>query len=102
MMNTFFTYSAIGLSLLLLFPMLRALMGPTVIDRIVGVNVMGTKATVLIIFVGMLYGRVEMFVDIAIAYAMLNFIVSIAAAKLFHRYRSIEPVNNDVQREGLS
>ena len=102
MMDDFFRLSAIILTILMVFPMVRALLGPTIIDRIISANVMGTKATVLIIFIGAMYGRLEMFVDIAIAYGMLNFIVSIAAAKLFQRYRSIDPITNESGPEKAS
>lgn len=59
--------------------------GPTVIDRIVAANMIGTKTTVLLIIIGTVYHRVEMFVDFALTYALLNFIGSIAAAKYFQR-----------------
>jgi len=77
----------IGLSILFCMGLvlIRAVKGPTVIDRIVAVNVMGTKTTVLILIMGMMFHRLEMFVDIALGYALLNFITSIAAAKYFQK-----------------
>ena len=80
--------SGIVLLTLMLMPLYRAIYGPTVIDRILGVNLIGTKTTVMII-IGTLNGRVEMFVDIAIAYALLNFIASLAAARFFQRHRQL-------------
>ena len=54
-----------------------------------GVNVIGTKTAVLLVLIGTIYGRVEMFVDIALAYALLNFIVTIAAARYFQHHKNI-------------
>jgi multicomponent Na+:H+ antiporter subunit F len=56
---------------------------PGVFDRIIGVGMVGTKTTVLLAFVGVLYGRLDAFVDIALTYALLNFIVTVAVAKYF-------------------
>jgi multicomponent Na+:H+ antiporter subunit F len=79
------------LTILLAAPVfLRAVLGPTVIDRIVGVNLVGSKTTVLIIIIGAIYGRIDMFVDIALAYALLNFIVSLAAARYLQRYKTLD------------
>ncbi len=61
-----------------------------VFDRIIGVGVVGTKATVLLALTGFLFDRLDAFVDIAIAYALLNFIVTLAVAKYFTR-REIAP-----------
>jgi multicomponent Na+:H+ antiporter subunit F len=65
----------------LALPFYRVVKGPTVFDRLVGVGVAGTKTVLLICLVGFMYGRVDMFIDIAIAYAMLNFLGAIVVAK---------------------
>lgn len=88
-MTQLFLGTGIFLLLLMLLALYRAIIGPTIIDRIMGVNVIGTKTTVLLIIIGTLYGRVEMFVDIALAYAMLNFIVTIAASRYFMHHKNI-------------
>jgi multicomponent Na+:H+ antiporter subunit G len=56
----------------------RVIVGPTSIDRVVAINMIGTKTAVLLIVIGQIFGRVDMFVDFALAYALLNFIGSIA------------------------
>ncbi len=81
----------LGILLLMLIPLYRVVVGPTVITRILGVNVIGTKTTILIIIIGTIFHRVEMFVNIAIAYALLNFIASLAAARFFQRHKQIAP-----------
>ena len=77
--------SAIGLVLFTFLCLFRVVGGPTVLDRIVGVNVVGAKTTVLLVLMGHIFENVSMFVDIAIAYAMLNFILSIGVTKFFLR-----------------
>jgi multicomponent Na+:H+ antiporter subunit F len=57
--------------------------GPTIIDRIVGVGAIGTKTLVVLVLIGFIYGRIEMFLDIIMVYAILNFIGTLAAAKYF-------------------
>lgn len=59
----------------------RAAIGPSSLDRIIAVNVVGTKTTVLLILIGFLEGHVEMFVDLALTYAILSFIGSVAIAR---------------------
>jgi multicomponent Na+:H+ antiporter subunit F len=54
---------------------------PGLFDRIIGIGVVGTKITVLLGFVGLLFGRPQDFVDIALTYALLNFVLVLAAAK---------------------
>ena len=62
--------------------LVRALLGPTVYDRILAVNVFGTKTVLLIAVYGFLTGRPE-FLDIALVYALINFIGVIAILKFF-------------------
>ena len=71
-MDMVFLYAAIYLGLLMTLPLYRAVFGPTVPDRMLGVNAIGSKTTVLLVLIGLIYHRVDMFVDIALAYAMLN------------------------------
>ena len=85
-MDSFFIGVGVALCFLMLLTLHRAIHGPTAIDRIMGVNVIGTKTTILLVIIGTIYHRVDMFVDIALAYALLNFIVTIAASRYFqHR-----------------
>ncbi len=60
----------------------RALLGPTVYDRVMAVNTFGTTTVMMIAMVGYLMGRPE-FLDIAIAYALINFIGTVAVLKFF-------------------
>ncbi len=74
----------------LIVALFRVLKGPTVFDRMVGVGVAGTDTVILICLVGHLYGRFDMFIDIAIAYAMLNFGAGLVVAKYLDRVRRNE------------
>ncbi len=68
------------LSITIFFCMYRAVVGPTSPDRIIGINVIGTKTTVMIVFIGALFNNASFF-DIALLYAMLSFVTSIALVK---------------------
>ena len=86
MMHSFFLATGVALVLLMILSLLRTVIGPTILDRILGGNVIGTKTTVLLLLIGLLYDNLAMFVDIAIAYALLNFIATLGATKFFlHR-----------------
>ena len=89
MMQTVFLYSGIFLGLLMLLSLYRAVAGPTVLDRLLGVNAIGSKTTALLVLIGLLYQRVDMFVDIALAYAMLNFIAVLAASRYFQKQKGL-------------
>ena len=84
-MHSFFLATGIALVILMILSLLRALIGPTILDRILGGNVIGTKTTVLLLLIGLLYDDLGMFVDISIAYALLNFIATLGATKFFLR-----------------
>jgi multicomponent Na+:H+ antiporter subunit F len=93
MMDLFWTASGIAIFAMMMILLYRLVRGPTVIDRILSVNVVGTKTMVLLVIIGTIFGRVDMFVDLAITYALLNFLGSIAAAKYFRRDRTVEQQN---------
>lgn len=84
-----FEYFAIGAGVVLLVLMVpaicRIIVGPTALDRLVAVNVIGTKTAVFLVVIGIVFQRVEMFVDFALAYALLNFTGSVAASRYLHR-----------------
>jgi multicomponent Na+:H+ antiporter subunit F len=88
-MSDIFLYTGIFLGLLMLLPTYRSIFGPTVLDRLVGVNAIGSKTIVMLILIGLIYKRVDMFVDIALAYAMLNFITVLAASRYFQKQKGL-------------
>lgn len=68
--------------------LVRALTGPTLYDRVLAVNSVGTKIVVLLGIIGFLVGRPD-FLDISLLYALINFVSTIAILKFF-RYRSFQ------------
>ncbi len=80
-MHSFFLFSAIVLTIIIAIPLIRVLKGPTVFDRLLAANAIATKTIVLICLIGFLYGRIDMFIDITLAYAILGFVGSLVIAK---------------------
>jgi multicomponent Na+:H+ antiporter subunit F len=62
--------------------LIRAIKGPSIYDRILAVNMFGTKTVLIIAVLGFLMGRPE-FMDIALVYALINFVGTIAVLKVF-------------------
>lgn len=77
-----FAAAAIGLVAAMALALIRAYAGPTLYDRILAVNAFGTKTVLMIAALGFLMGRPE-FLDIALVYALINFIGTIAVLKFF-------------------
>ena len=76
---------------ILMIPMYyRSWVGPTAYDRILAVNAIGTKTAVLLVIIGTLFERVDMFVDFAIAYALLNFLASVVVSRYLNRTASLK------------
>jgi multicomponent Na+:H+ antiporter subunit F len=88
-MHEVFLYTGLVLCGLMVLSLYRAIAGPTLLDRIMGVNAVGSKTAVFLVIIGLLYERVDMFVDIALAYALLNFIAVIGASKYFHKRKGL-------------
>ena len=81
MMNKFFLYYSLILTVIIFIPLYRVVKGPTIFDRMLGAGAIGTKTMVLVLTIGVVFNRLDMFVDITLAYAVLNFIGTIAIAK---------------------
>ena len=77
-----FAAAAIAILVTMALALARAVMGPTLYDRILAVNVVGTKTTLLLAVLGFLSGRPD-FLDIALVYALINFVGVIALLRLF-------------------
>ncbi len=87
MVDKLLLYAAVLLLFLMLLSLYRVIGGPSVLDRILGGNAIGTKTTVLLLLIGIFYDNLGMFVDIAIAYALLNFIATLGATRFFLHQR---------------
>jgi multicomponent Na+:H+ antiporter subunit F len=77
-----FTAAAAALLATLALLLVRAVLGPTIFDRLLAANATGTVAVLLLAVIGFLNGRPE-FLDLAIVYGMLNIVGTIAVLKFF-------------------
>jgi multicomponent Na+:H+ antiporter subunit F len=82
-----FLAAAIALFISMVLVLARLYAGPTVYDRVLAANSFGTLTVLFIAILGFLSGRPD-FLDIAILYALINFVGTIAILKFF-RYRSL-------------
>lgn len=82
-----FTVALIAILIVMFLLLVRVALGPTVFDRILAINTFGTAIVLLIALFGFLTERPD-FMDIALLYALTNFITTIAVLKLF-RYESL-------------
>lgn len=82
-MSTITTILIVAFTIVILIPFYRLWKGPTVFDRLLSITAIGGKVLALILLLGLHYERLSMFVDIAIGYAVLNFIAGIAMAEYF-------------------
>jgi multicomponent Na+:H+ antiporter subunit F len=77
-----FATAAAAILVTMALALLRALLGPTEYDRILAVNTFGTKTVLIIAVLGFLMGRPD-FLDIALLYALINFIGTIAVLRFY-------------------
>lgn len=82
-MEGFFLYTAIFMCILIFLCLYRAVLGPTVYDRIIGAGFIGTKTVIILLLIGFIYRRIDMFVDLALVYSILNFIGTLIISKVF-------------------
>jgi multicomponent Na+:H+ antiporter subunit F len=82
-----FAAAALALLATLVLLLTRAVLGPTVFDRLLAANTIGTVAVLLLATIGFLTGRPD-FLDLAIVYGLLNIVGTIAVLKFF-RYGSL-------------
>lgn len=85
-----FIAAAFSILVVMALALVRALAGPTLYDRALAVNMFGTKTVLFISVLGFLTGRPD-FLDIALVYALMNFIGLVAVLRFFEfgRFRSI-------------
>lgn len=82
-----FTAAALGILVTMGIALVRLFAGPTIYDRVLAVNMFGTKTVLLIAVLGFLTGRPD-FLDISLVYALINFVGTIAVLR-FVAYRAL-------------
>ncbi len=79
-MDRFLIFSVIFLGITIMLCMFRVIKGPTKGDRIIGINIIGTKTIVIIALISFML-KETYFIDVVIVYALINFIGSYAVAR---------------------
>jgi multicomponent Na+:H+ antiporter subunit F len=85
---------ALGLAVAMAIMLARLFLGPTLYDRVLAVNSFGTKTVLFLVVFAVMVNRGDA-IDIALLYALLNFIATIAILKFF-RYRSLEVALSEI------
>jgi len=94
-----YTVAIIAILITILLALARALLGPTVYDRIAAINMLGTKTILLIAVFAFVTDRHDL-LDIALVYALINFIGIVAVLKLIEQgnfYTDGSTTNNKEQ-----
>ena len=78
--------TAIAILVTMTLALIRAMLGPTIFDRVLALNMFGTKTVLLICVIGFIYGRTD-FLDLALLYSLMNFIGMVALLR-FSQYGS--------------
>ena len=90
-------YTAVCLAILvtMVLALVRALRGPSVYDRVLAVNMFGTKTALLLSDIAFLVGRPD-FLDLALAYALINLVGVLAVLEFIqHNPRQTETADHD-------
>ena len=90
-----FAAAMLGVIITMMLALVRAVLGPTVVDRILAANMFGTKTVLLIAVAGFLTGRPE-WLDLALVYVLVNFAGTIAVTK-FARFGNL--ADDSVRRD---
>jgi multicomponent Na+:H+ antiporter subunit F len=64
----------------------RATAGPTVVDRMLAINIIGTKTLVVLTLLALVFGR-SMLLDVALVYGLLNFVITVTASRFLETGR---------------
>jgi multicomponent Na+:H+ antiporter subunit F len=84
-MSSFLLVITVIIAVLTAISLYRVAVGKTIFDRIIAAGLVGTNGFIILVLIGFLFQRIDMFIDIAIAYALLNFVIVIVLGKYFDR-----------------
>lgn len=85
-MEVFFWGTAIFLLVNAFLCLYRAYRGPTVVDRILAINIVGTKTLVVLVLLAFVFKR-GLYIDVAFVYALLNVVSTLAASRFLETGR---------------
>ncbi len=91
--------ASIAILITMALALTRALLGPTVYDRVLAVNMFGTKTVLLLSVIAFLGGRPD-FLDLALAYALINFIGILAVLEFFRSRAARRRLEQDSEVTG--
>ena len=98
----FLVGTMIFLSISVTFCLFRAILGPRLADRVICVNLVGTK-TIIIIAILTFYLKQSALIDIAMVYAMISFLATVVLSKVYlmphHNLTPLEQAEIDVENE---
>jgi multicomponent Na+:H+ antiporter subunit F len=78
-MTKILTFAVLFMAIIIVGSMYRAIKGPSAADRLVAINVIGTKTIILILMISLLFNE-NYFVDVALVYALFSFVASVVIA----------------------
>lgn len=84
MVDSVFTVGCIFLIVLTFLCLYRAYVGPTVADRVISINVIGTKTVAIMVLVSCVFHK-DYFLDIALVYALIAFLATVGVAKYLQK-----------------
>lgn len=90
-MRQVYVVAVVVLALAMILSLYRVLRGPTTLDRLTGLGLIGTKTMVLLVLMGFVVERVAIFVDITLAYGLISFIGTLVLAKYFEDKETERP-----------
>jgi len=99
-MSMYYLIAGLAICVSMALGLARALLGPSVFDRILAVNMFGTKAVLLVAVFGFFSGRHDL-LDISLLYSLLNFVGVIAALRLVERGKFFANESEDEQNRLL-
>nr|WP_312579877.1 monovalent cation/H+ antiporter complex subunit F [Sedimentibacter sp.] len=83
-MTEILIFAIIFMSIVVIGSIYRAIKGPTAADRLIAINVIGTKTIILILMISLVF-KENFFVDVALVYALISFISSIVIANYIEK-----------------
>jgi len=83
-MTKILTFAILFMSITIIGSMYRAIKGPSAADRLIAINVIGTKTIILILMISILF-KEDYFVDVALVYALISFVASIVIANYIEK-----------------
>ena len=84
MSNNILIFASLLLGMLIFLSLIRGIIGPSSLDRIIVINVIGTKTVSIMVLFAIVFSE-HYFVDIALVYALISFIASISVAKYLEK-----------------